>query len=211
MIIVATKANSGGSLMLTLGTQMILAGVSLIYTKGFSLDGSTSDFFNAIGIGMVGKTVPIPVIIFLVSVIILVIVENTSSFCRKIHMTGYNAEACRLSGINVNAIKIICYAVSGFAAACGAIILSSRTLGATPTAGAGYEMDALTAIVLGGISLNGGKGSFFEAFLGVFTLGVLGNSMNLLGFKASDQMIVKGIVLILAVFIDAWKTHRGRR
>ena len=92
----------------------------------------------------------------------------------------------------------------GLMAAFAAVVLSSRTLGATPTAGEGYELDAIVAIVLGGTSLTGGSGSVFNTFIGILTLGILGNIMNLLGFVIFDQMIVKGCILIIAVFTDVW-------
>jgi ribose transport system permease protein len=201
-VIVITKANSGESLMMTLGTQMVLMASSLLYTKGFALDGSESKFYNEIGTGMINKVLPIPVIILVAFTIILSVIESKSALGRSIHMIGYNREASRLAGLNTGPIRVFCYAMSGFMAACAAIVLSSRTLGATPTAGVGYEMDAIVAIVLGGTSLSGGSGSIVKTFVGILTLGVLGNIMNLLGFAASDQMYVKGIVLILAVSFD---------
>ncbi len=204
LIVVLTKANSGESLMITLGTQMILMAASLVYTKGFALNGSSSAFYNSIGTGMLWKIIPVPVAILGCMALGLSLLENKTRLGRSIHMTGYNSEACRLSGINTGKIKIFCYGISGFMAACAAIILSSRTLGATPTAGTGYEMDAIVAIVMGGTSLSGGVGSIGKTLIGILTLGVLGNTMNLLGFQASDQMLVKGAVLIFAVFADVW-------
>lgn len=202
LIVIITKANSGESLMMTLGTQMILFASSLLFTKGFALNGSESEFYNQIGTGMINKILPIPVIILVAFSLLLSLIESKSVIGRSIHMIGYNREACRLSGINTGVLRVFSYAVSGFMAACAAIVLSSRTLGATPTAGVGYEMDAIIAIVLGGTSLSGGSGSIVKTFVGILTLGVLGNTMNLLGFAASDQMYVKGVVLILAVAFD---------
>ncbi len=205
-VVVLTRANSGESLMMTFGTQLLLAGISLLYTRGFALDASTSDFFNAIGIGRVGG-IPIAVLLFLGIILLFGFLEQGTVFGRQLHMIGYNAEASRLSGLQLGKVKILCYAISGLLAAAGAIILSSRTLGATPTAGEGYEMDAIIAVVLGGTSLAGGVGSVTNTVVGVLTLGVLGNTMNLMGFQIFDQMIVKGGMLILCVLTDVM----GRR
>ncbi len=202
LIVVLTKANSGESLMITFGVQLLLYGMSLVYTKGFALNASDSAFFNSIGTGRILSFLPIPIAILVLFAVLLSFLEGKTSFGRSLHMIGYNTEASRLSGLNVPFMKIACYAISGLMAACGAIILSSRTLGATPTAGDGYEMDAIIAIVLGGTSLSGGAGSVMNTFIGILTLGLLGNIMNLLGFVSFDQMIVKGAILILAVYVD---------
>lgn len=202
VIVVMTKANSGESLMITFGMQLLLYGMSLVYTKGFALSGSNSVFFNSIGTGKLFSFLPIPIAILITFAAMLSFVEAKTTFGRSLHMIGYNSEASRLSGMNIPLLKIACYAMSGLMAAFGAIILSSRTLGATPTAGDGYEMDAIIAIVLGGTSLSGGAGSVLNTFVGILTLGLLGNIMNLLGFVSFDQMIVKGIILILAVYAD---------
>lgn len=207
VIVVLTKANSGESLMLTLGTQMVFAAASLLYTGGFTLDGSQSEFFNAIGTGMVG-VIPVPVILFIACAAILAVLQRLTRFGRTVQMVGYNAEAARLSGIKNGRTKIICYMLGGLMAALAAVVLSSRTLGASPTAGEGYEMDAITAIVLGGTSLAGGAGGILETVIGLLIVGVLGNMMNMAGFEAFDQMIVKGCVMILAVSLDVLKRRQ---
>jgi ribose transport system permease protein len=208
LIIIVTKARSGESLMLTFGTSLFLQGLSLLYTQGFSLKSDGTEFYNAIGVGKVFSFLPIPVLIIAVSCAILAFLESKTAFGRKIHMIGFNQEASRLSGINVNKVKLVSYMISGLMAACAAVVLTSRTVGATPTAGNGYELDAIVAIVLGGTSLSGGTGSILNTLVGVFTLGILGNIMNLLGFASYDQMIVKGIILIIAVFADSLNRKR---
>ncbi len=210
ILVCVFKANSGESLMITFGTQLVLTGVSLIYTKGYQLGGSDSAFFNAIGSGYLGA-IPIPVMILGLFAAILGIVESKTVFGRELHMSGYNAEASRLAGIGTNRIKMLSYGVSGLLAASAAIVLSSRTLGATPTAGQGYELDAIVALVLGGMSLNGGYGSIWGTLIGILTFGVIGNTMNLLGFAIHDQMIVKGVILILAILMDVWNQKQLRK
>ena len=125
------------------------------------------------------------------------------------HITGFSTVCSQLSGIQTGLVKLICYGISGLMAGAAAIVLTSRTLGATPTAGTGYEMDAIVAAVLGGVSLSGGVGSIGKAFVGVLTLGILGNAMNLLGFQTFDQNIVKGLVLILAIAFEVWNRKQN--
>jgi ribose/xylose/arabinose/galactoside ABC-type transport system permease subunit len=201
-IVTITHANSGDSLMITFGTQMIISGLCLIYTGGFSLEGSESTVFNSLGTGSVFGLVPISVVIILVCVGFIGLAENKFTFGRYMHFIGFNEETSRLAGLPVNMTKIVCYGMSGVMAAFGSIILSARTLGATPTAGIGYEMDAIVAITLGGMSLSGGKGKIINTLIGVVILGIIGNIMNLVGFVAFDQMIVKGLLLIGAVTIN---------
>lgn len=208
-IVVLTHANSGESLMITFGTQLLFSALSLLYTQGFSLEGSTSGFYNAIGTGSIGKYLPVPVLLFITFSVILSIIESRTAFGRKVHITGFNTVCSHLSGIQTGLVKLICYGISGLMAGTAAIVLTSRTLGATPTAGTGYEMDAIVAAVLGGISLSGGVGSIGKAFVGVLTLGVLGNAMNLLGFQTFDQNIVKGLVLILAIAFEVWNRKQN--
>lgn len=207
-IIVFTHANSGESLMITFGTQLLFSALSLLYTGGFSLPGSDSAFYNSLGMGNLGF-ISIPILVYIVFTVVLYIIENRSVLGRKIHMIGLNHECCFLSGIKTGGVKLFCYCTSGLLAAAAAIILTSRTLGATPTAGTGYEMDSIVAAVLGGISLSGGIGSVASAFVGVLTLGVLSNAMNLIGFQSFDQSIVKGCVLIIVVAFDVINRKRN--
>jgi ribose transport system permease protein len=208
-IVVLTHANSGESLMITFGTQLIFFAASLLYTGGFSLPGSPSDFYNNIGIGMIGSFLPIPFLILLVFALAFSILESRTGFGRKLHMIGYNRVCCRLSGVKTGVVDMVSYGVSGLMAAAAAITLTSRTLGTTPTAGTGYEMDAIVAAVLGGDSLAGGKGSVMKAVVGVFMLGILSNAMNLMGFGSFDQTIVKGVVLVLAIAMDRLSQRRA--
>lgn len=202
LIIKLVHANSGESLMITFGTQLIFAAISLLYTGGFSLQGSKSDFYNALGMKVYAKYLPLPFLILLAFVILMAVIEHNTLLGRRMHMAGFNPVCSRMSGVNPGNVSMIAYSISGLMSAAAAIILTSRTLGTTPTAGNGYEMDAIVAAVLGGVSLSGGVGSIPKAFVGVLTLGMISNAMNLLGFGAHDQSIVKGCILVLAIAID---------
>ncbi|MCI8996055.1 MAG: ABC transporter permease [Lachnospiraceae bacterium] len=209
LVVVLFHANSGGSLMITYGTGLLFSAMSLIYTQGFTLEGSDSAFYEQIGIGTlpigsVGRYISYSMVIFVLLALLLGVLEGRTIFGRAIHMTGYNEECTRLSGIKPSRHILASYMIMGVMSAVAAILLTSRVSGANPTAGDGYEMDAIIAAVLGGISLAGGKGSVPRAVLGVITFQVLSNAMNLIGFGTYDQTIVKGVVLILAIAFDTW-------
>jgi len=114
----------------------------------------------------------------------------------------YNEEAARLSGIPIVSVKLFTYAYSGLAAALGGLVLTGRLNSAQPTAGSGFELDAIAAAVVGGASLSGGRGGVIGSFLGAAIIGVLNNGMNLLNVSAFYQQIVKGAVILGALLID---------
>jgi len=143
-----------------------------------------------------------------VAIITLVITSRTT-FGRSLYITGGNTYAASASGINVNNIKMISYIVLGICVALGGIVKSSMIDSAQPTAGAGFEFDVITAVVLGGTSLFGGVGTISGTILGVLLLGVISNSLVLLGLPFPLQLAVKGLVLIVAVYYDVF--IRGRR
>ena len=200
-ILASINANSGDAFMITLGSQLGFAGVALLYTNARVLPGSKSSFYNSLGQGTVFGFLPAPVFIFLIIVIISHFVLTATVVGRKIYLIGGNYEAARLSGIRVKFYKGMVYSIAGISAAVAGIILSSRTLGGSPLAGVGYELDAIAAVIVGGISLTGGEGSILRTFLGVFIIGVLSNILNLLGMSSFNQMVIKGIVIILAVWL----------
>lgn len=201
-ILAKINANSGDAFMITLGSQLAFAGMALLYTDARVLPGSTSPFYSSLGQGTLFGFIPAPVFIFLAIVGISHVVLTTTSVGRKIYLIGGNYEAARLSGIRVRFYKGMVYSIAGVSAAIAGIILSSRTLGGSPLAGVGYELDAIAAVIVGGISLTGGEGSILRTLLGVFIIGVLSNILNLIGLSSFNQMVIKGIVIVLAVWLD---------
>jgi ribose transport system permease protein len=123
-------------------------------------------------------------------------------FGRHVYATGGNEEAARLSGVKVDQIKLWVYTVSGAMSAMAGVVLTSRLNSAQPTAGSGYELDAIAAVVLGGTSLTGGRGWIFGTLMGALLIGVLNNGLNLLGVSSFYQQVIKGVVILLAVLID---------
>ena len=193
----------------TLVMMLILRGATLVYTKGSPISIGTNDnseMFEWIAFGRVFG-IPVPIIIMLVVFAAAWYLLKYTRLGRYIYALGGNESATQLSGINVDKVKIIVYAMSGLLCAVASTIEVSRLSSAQPTAGTGYEMDAIAAVVLGGTSMSGGRGKIIGTLIGALILGFLNNGLNMLGVDAYYQMIVKGGVILLAVLVDK-KTNK---
>ncbi|HXC08834.1 MAG TPA: ribose ABC transporter permease [Steroidobacteraceae bacterium] len=186
----------------TLGTMTLLRGAALVLSNGSPISGFPSQLFAMLGGGYVARLIPVPVVLMLAMFAVFWFVLRRTVFGRHVYATGGNAEAAKLSGVNTDRVQILVYTVSGAMAALAGVILTSRLDSAQPTAGAGYELDAITAVVLGGTSLAGGRGWVFGTLVGALLIGVLNNGLNLLGMSAFYQEVVKGSVILLAVLLD---------
>jgi ribose transport system permease protein len=186
----------------TLGTMTLLRGAALVLSNGSPISGFPSQLFAMLGGGYVARLIPVPVVLMLAMFAVVWFVLTRTVFGRHVYATGGNAEAAKLSGVNIDRVQILVYTVSGAMAALAGVILTSRLDSAQPTAGAGYELDAITAVVLGGTSLAGGRGWIFGTLVGALLIGVLNNGLNLLGVSAFYQQVVKGSVILLAVLLD---------
>lgn len=188
----------------TLVTMTLLRGATLVFTDGRPISTGFSDAADAFawfGTGYVAG-VPVPVWLMVIVFAAAWYLLNHTRIGRYIYALGGNESATSLSGINVDRIKIIVYALCGFLSALAGIIVTSRLSSAQPTAGSGYELDAIAAVVLGGTSLAGGKGKISGTLIGAFIIGFLNNALNLLDVSSYYQMIVKATVILLAVLID---------
>lgn len=184
----------------TLAMLTIARGLTLLWTKGFPIS-VLGDHFAYIGTGwFIG--IPVPVWISAIVVLVAVILTGKTPLGRYIYAIGGNENAARLSGININRVKIIVYSLAGALAAVGGLIVTSRLDSAQPNAGTSYELDAIAAVVIGGTSLSGGKGSIWGTVLGAVIIGVLNNGLVLLNVSPFWQQVVKGAVILLAVIID---------
>jgi ribose transport system permease protein len=186
----------------TLGMMTLLRGVGLVLSHGSPISGFPSGFFAMLGGGYVARLIPVPVVLMLAMFAVFWFVLTRTVFGRHVYATGGNSEAAKLSGVNTNRVQILVYTISGAMAALAGVILTSRLDSAQPTAGAGYELDAITAVVLGGTSLAGGRGWIFGTLVGALLIGVLNNGLNLMGVSAFYQQVVKGSVILLAVLLD---------
>jgi ribose transport system permease protein len=186
----------------TLGMMTLLRGVGLVLSGGSPISGFSNGTFSLLGGGYVAGEIPVPVVLMLAMFVLFWFVLTRTVFGRHVYATGGNAEAARLSGVNTDRVQILVYTVSGAMAALAGVILTSRLDSAQPTAGVGYELDAITAVVLGGTSLAGGRGWIFGTLVGALLIGVLNNGLNLMGVSAFYQQVVKGSVILLAVLLD---------
>ena len=186
----------------TLASMTILRGLALVVSGGSPITGFNSDLFSMLGGGYVAGLVPIPVVWMLIMFGLFAFLLKKTVFGRHVYATGGNEDAARLSGVKVDQIKLWVYTVSGAMSAMAGVVLTSRLNSAQPTAGSGYELDAIAAVVLGGTSLTGGRGWIFGTLMGALLIGVLNNGLNLLGVSSFYQQVIKGVVILLAVLID---------
>ena len=181
--------------------MLVYNGLAYVVSGGYSLFG-LPESFAWLGQGYVGP-IPVPVIIFAIVCVLGTFIMTKTYFGRSIYAVGGSQEASNLAGIKVNKVLIISYVISGFTAATAALMQLSRSNSGAPGAGANYPFDCMSAAVLGGISMAGGKGKAYGAIVGVLIIGILNNGLQLMGFNASLVDVVKGIVLIFAVGIDS--------
>ena len=190
------------SIIVTLGSLSFFAGLALLYTNGAIIFGNPDTWFSIIGKSKV-LNVPLHVIIFLLIVVIYQILYTKTAFGRKITFIGTNAKAASIVGIRTGRIQTICFIISSLSVAIAVLIYSSRMGTGSPNTGIGFEFDAITAIVIGGTSLNGGKGSIFKTIIGVLILAVIINVLTLYNFPYSYQSIAKGLLVLIAMVADA--------
>ena len=188
----------------TLASMTILRGAILIFTDGKPITiGSegTALAFGKIGGGSI-LGIPTPALMMIAVFVVCYYILSQTKIGRYTYALGGNEEATKLSGLDTDKIKIFAYTVSGILSAVAGIIITSRLFSAQPTAGDGYELDAIAAVVLGGTSLSGGKGRITGTIIGALIIGILSNALNLLDVTSYFQMIAKGIVILIAVLAD---------
>lgn len=187
----------------TLATMTIGRGLALVYTDGKPIS-KLSPAYTFIGKGTVGG-IPVPVVIFLVVVALGVFLLHFTKFGRHIYAIGGNEKSAIVSGINAVKIKFFVYLISGVLSSIAAIVLSARIQTGQPAAGDGYELDAITAVVIGGTSLSGGTGTILGTIIGILIIGFMSNGLDLMGVSAYYQKVIKGIIILIAVTIDRRK------
>jgi ribose transport system permease protein len=188
------------SFIATLGTMSVFEGLTLFITQGNPI-ALTNAGFLAIGLAR-PLGVPMPVWIILGVVIVFGLILARTRFGRYVYATGDNAEASRLSGVKVYRVKILTFVISGVLSSVAGFILTARLGTAEPTAGSGLELAAIAAVVIGGTSLAGGRGALIGTFIGAILLGVIDNGLNLLNVSPFLEGVVKGFVILFAVFLD---------
>jgi ribose transport system permease protein len=205
ILITAGATTQAKALFITYGMSAVFSAVALIYTDGSTLHMSwlttPQNLFTEVGSGTVG-VFSVSFLVFLVCLGILYVFQTKTYSGRSISYTGGNMTAADLSGIPVKRSVVLIYTISGLMAAISAMVLFSRITTAAPIIGKGYETNAILSVVVGGTTLKGGKGSVLRTTLGVMLVTLMSNCMNLLGVAPYMQVVLKGTILVVAIWLD---------
>ena len=195
------------SIVVTLGTMSILSGLALLPSNSMSVQGVPGTWYSNIS-GIMFGPVPIYIVYFIVLSVVIFLLLTRTRFGRSLYYMGNNAKAAEIAGHNVALTTTLSFVICSLCVCFAAIIQSSRMLTANPIGGLGLEFEALTAVLLGGISLKGGKGSVLTALVGIFLLTIIANGMNLFGAAFEYQLMARGILILTAIIVDAITRYR---
>jgi ribose transport system permease protein len=188
----------------TLGSMLVFRGLTLYISNGVPASKLGDGLVGFIGRGFVFG-IPTPVYLLLIVFVVIALVLQKTVFGKRVYAIGGNKKAALLSGINVDRSLITIYAISGFLAALAGIVLMSRVDSAVPTAGVSFELSAIAAAVIGGVSLAGGKGKASGTLIGILIIAIIINGLNLIGTSAYLQQVITGLIIIAAVIADRKK------
>ncbi|MBE7150436.1 ABC transporter permease [Bacillus mycoides] len=196
----------------TLAMMMIAKGMALVISKATPIYFTSIPSFNKIAMGSIipGFAIPNAVLIFFGMAIFASLILNKTIIGRYTFALGSNEEATRLSGVNVDKWKIIIYMLAGVFTGVAGIIMASRLNSAQPALGAGYELEAIAAVVIGGTSLSGGKGTILGTVIGALIMSVLTNGLQILSVPQEWQTVVVGAVILLAVYADVLRNKKAK-
>ena len=194
--------------IMTLGMLSIARGLTYIYTDGMPVTNLDKDFLW-VGQGYLWF-LPMPVVVFLAVLVLAWVVLYRMKFGRYVFAVGGNSRSARISGINTGFVVFMVYVISGFLSALGGILLTARTSAGLPQAGQSYELDAIAAVVIGGSSMTGGRGSLLGTLMGILIIGVINNGLDLLGVQSYYQQVVKGMIIVGAVMLDYFQSDHDR-
>lgn len=189
------------SVIVTLAMMSAIAGVTLIYTSGYMSRGVPNTAYSFLGTGKV-LGIPVYVLIVLFVIIVYEFLLRKTTFGRNLYYYGVNSEAASVAGINRQFLMIMVFLISSLSVAMATILMGSRLLSASPVAGTGYELDAITAILIGGVSLDGGRGKIINTVIGVFLVTVIINGLTLLNVPFEYRNVVKGMLILIAILTD---------
>jgi ribose transport system permease protein len=192
--------------IVTLALMTIWRGLAFVYTQGRPV-WEIPQAFTVLGAGRL-LGIPVPTILMVITYFLAHITLTKTPFGRYVYAVGGNMEAARLAGIRINTVVLSTYIISGCLSALSGVLLASRMSSGQPNAGMMYELDAIAAVVVGGTSLNGGKGTVIGTFIGAMLIAVLRNGLNLINVSSYVQQIVVGIVILMATMIDKFGKNR---
>jgi simple sugar transport system permease protein len=190
--------------VVTLTLYMSLKGAAKLITNAYPIT-PFPDSFSFWGQGYIFKVIPVPAVLMLITIAIFYFISTRTVFGRSVFAVGGNEEAARLSGISVWKTRIKVFAITGFLAALGGIITSSRIMAGSQSVGEGLEFEIIAAVVIGGTSLAGGSGSMIGTLIGVLFIGLLSNGMTLMGVPPYWQEVARGLIVLLAVLTSVWQ------
>lgn len=205
---VITKFNIPAFIM-TLALTEAARGGAVLVTGGKTISG-LSDPFRFLGQGYVGP-IPMAIIILVIAFIIMWIILNKTPFGRYLYAVGGNAKAAEASGISPKKVILKAYILDGILVGISSVVLMSRLNSGVPGAAVSYEMDAITAVVVGGTSMSGGSGTLFGTIVGAIIVGIINNVQTLMGVDSNMQKIVKGCIIVAAVIIDVVTKNSAKR
>lgn len=187
--------------IITLGTQSILRGVTMIVAEARTVSGVTPSFTKAVG-GKIADIIPMPIVIALVTAAVLVFFTMKMQAGRNLYAIGGNAQSAWFAGINVKRHTVLAFVISGICAGLAGMVNIARLAAAEPNAGTGYETFAIAAVVIGGTSFFGGQGVIPKVVVGGLIIGVINNGLNMVGVSSYYQQIAMGALIIIAVTLD---------
>ena len=186
--------------IITLATMTGVRGLALIVSGGSPIYGLTNSFEKITSQFFAG--IPILAVYFILIALLSGFILTKTVFGRRVYAIGGSEATARVSGINVKRMKMAVYTICGGMAGIAGLLVASRTVQGSPTSGEGYEMDAIAAVVIGGISMSGGAGKWYGTVIGALLLAVISNGLDILGVSSNYQKIIKGIIIAVAVYLD---------
>lgn len=183
----------------SLGVMSLLTGITYLYTKGFAR-GSTPEFISYLGNGLLFGFLPVSLIIWLVIALVIIFILKRTAFGRYIFAVGANPQAAYMAGINPEKIVLYVYMISGLLTAVAAIIWAGYLRSPTLVGGSSYPLDSLTAVIIGGTPLAGGKGSILNTIIGTIIIVLLSSLLNMLGLGEGVKMLFQGVLILIMVF-----------
>ena len=196
--------------VVTLGAMIIMRGLALLLVDGIPIFNDSENFLF-LGNGTLAGFIPMPVVVLFIVFISFLFFMKKTIWAKHIYAVGGNEEAARLSGVNITKVKLLVYSLSALMASLASILLASRLGSGQPNAGDGYELDAITAAIVGGTSLSGGVGTIGGTLAGAIIIGIINTGMNTLGISPYYQLVIKGSVILAAVIIDRNIAEKGNQ
>jgi len=190
----------------TLGMLTAGSGLAYVIGGGAPIDGLPPAFGKIANTTVLG--VQAPVLVMIAGVVVFAVLMSRTAYGMRIYAVGGNRTAAELAGVKSRRVLFSVYAISGLLAGMSGVLLASRVISGPPNLGSGYELDAIAAVVIGGASLMGGRGSIWGTILGLFLIQTLNNGLDILIVPAYWQMLIKGVLIVAAVAVDVWATKR---